>query len=268
MEIKLIACDLDGTLLDSRGRLSPENLDAIRRMTDKGYCFVPTSGRNREQIPQALQQFPGIRYLITLSGACVTQLPEGKALFRHPLSREHADRLLRIGKQQGAAVLLYTPEGVLLEHGALEQRQDRALLEDAIGACQQVGDAQAFCLAEDVQVEKAVFFCRNAAQETRLHRALDDGTFQLCASAENCLEVTARGIHKATGIRALLLRLKLLPEQVLTIGDSGNDVSMLELTPNSFAVANAMPEAKRAARHLTVSNDQHVALRIARLLGI
>ena len=47
-----------------------------------------------------------------------------------------------------------------------------------------------------------------------------------------------------------------------------NDVSMLELTPNSFAVANAMPEAKRAARHLTVSNDQHVALRIARLLGI
>ena len=120
MEIKLIACDLDGTLLDSQGRLSPENLDAIRRMTDKGYCFVPTSGRNREQIPQALQQFPGIRYLITLSGACVTQLPEGKALFRHPLSREHADRLLRIGKQQGAAVLLYTPEGVLLEHGALE----------------------------------------------------------------------------------------------------------------------------------------------------
>ena len=61
MEIKLIACDLDGTLLDSQGRLSPENLDAIRRMTDKGYCFVPTSGRNREQIPQALQQFPGIR---------------------------------------------------------------------------------------------------------------------------------------------------------------------------------------------------------------
>ena len=52
------------------------------------------------------------------------------------------------------------------------------------------------------------------------------------------------------------------------IGDSGNDVSMLELTPNSFSVANAMPEAKRAARHLTVSNDQHVALRIARLLGI
>ena len=120
----------------------------------------------------------------------------------------------------------------------------------------------------DVQVEKAVFFCRDAAQETRLHQALDDGTFQLCVSAENCLEVTARGIHKATGIRALLLRLKLLPEQVLTIGDSGNDVSMLELTPNSFAVANAMPEAKRAARHLTVSNDQHVALRIARLLGI
>lgn len=165
-------------------------------------------------------------------------------------------------------MLLYTPEGVLLEHGALEQRQDRALLEDAIGACRQVEDAQAFCLAEDVQVEKAVFFCRDAAQETRLHQALDDGTFQLCCSAENCLEVTARGIHKATGIRALLLRLKLLPEQVLTIGDSGNDVSMLELTPNSFAVANAMPEAKRAARHLTVSNDQHVALHIARLLGI
>ena len=75
MEIKLIACDLDGTLLDSRGRLSPENLDAIRRMTDEGYCFVPTSGRNREPIPQALPQFPGIRYLLTLSGACVTPLP-------------------------------------------------------------------------------------------------------------------------------------------------------------------------------------------------
>ena len=268
MEIKLIACDLDGTLLDSRGRLSPKNLEAIRRMLEQGYCFVPTSGRDQGQIPQALRQLPGIRYLITLSGACVIQQPEGKALFRHPIPRTHANRLLDTCRTHGAAMLLYTPEGILLEAGALEHRQDKALLEDAIGTYRQVEDARAYCLDREIQVEKAVLFCRDAAQLQRLHQALDGDVFQLCSSAADSLEVTARGIHKATGIRALLHRLELLPEQVLTVGDSGNDVPMLELTPNSFAVANAMPEAKCAARHLTVSNDQHVAVHIARLLGI
>lgn len=58
MEIKLIACDLDGTLLDSQGRLSPENLDAIRRMTDKAIALCPPAAGTGNKSPRRYSSFP------------------------------------------------------------------------------------------------------------------------------------------------------------------------------------------------------------------
>ena len=61
--IKIIASDLDGTLLNSNSEVSAENLEAIRKLAEKGVFFVPATGRSLSEIPKAIAYIPEIRYI-------------------------------------------------------------------------------------------------------------------------------------------------------------------------------------------------------------
>ena len=69
MKIKLVACDLDGTLLNDKGEVSRENLDAIKELTERGIYFVPASGRAYAELIPPLSENPYIRYYALSSGA-------------------------------------------------------------------------------------------------------------------------------------------------------------------------------------------------------
>ena len=68
---KLIASDLDGTLLNEQSRISRENLDAITALTEKGVYFVPSTGRTYTEIPEQITEHPSIRYFIYSNGSVI-----------------------------------------------------------------------------------------------------------------------------------------------------------------------------------------------------
>ena len=74
---KIIASDLDGTLLNNASAVSPENLDAIKALTDKGVYFVPCSGRTFCEIPAEIRENEHIRYIIHSNGAVVLDKQTG-----------------------------------------------------------------------------------------------------------------------------------------------------------------------------------------------
>ena len=80
MDIKIIALDLDGTLLDSKKRLSQENRQALELCCNNGIQIVPTTGRTVSGIPDEIKSIPGIRYAITTNGAVIEDMQEGSAL--------------------------------------------------------------------------------------------------------------------------------------------------------------------------------------------
>ena len=90
MSIRLAAIDLDGTLLDSRKRLSERNRNAIAACARRGIQVVPCTGRTVMGIPESVLSIPGIRYAIVVNGAGIEDLQEKKTLDRQLLSRRTA----------------------------------------------------------------------------------------------------------------------------------------------------------------------------------
>ena len=80
MDIRLIALDLDGTLLDSQKRLSSRNRQALTECLERGIHIVPTTGRTVSGIPSVVRELPGVRYAITTNGAVVEDMKEDLTL--------------------------------------------------------------------------------------------------------------------------------------------------------------------------------------------
>lgn len=75
---KIIACDLDGTLLNNNSQISDENIAAINELAEREVWFVPCSGRTLSEMPQNIRELPSIRYIIHSNGAAVLDKVTGK----------------------------------------------------------------------------------------------------------------------------------------------------------------------------------------------
>ena len=80
MNTRLIALDLDGTLLDNQKRLPERNRKALEACISRGIYIVPCTGRTAAGIPEAVRQIPGIRYAITVNGGMLVDMQENKVL--------------------------------------------------------------------------------------------------------------------------------------------------------------------------------------------
>ena len=89
-EIKIVALDLDGTLLDSEKRLSEVNRDALARAAEKGVLIVPTTGRFFGMMPPAVRDLPFVRYAITINGAQVYDRETDTAIVRDEIPLDMA----------------------------------------------------------------------------------------------------------------------------------------------------------------------------------
>lgn len=93
MQIKLIALDLDGTLLNDDKLVSERNRNALQRAADAGVWIVPSTGRFYDGMPSVVRELPYIRYAITINGAQVFDMQKKKTLYRAEISPQEADRL-------------------------------------------------------------------------------------------------------------------------------------------------------------------------------
>ena len=95
-DIKIISLDLDGTLLDSRKRLSEKNRIALQAAAEKGVLIVPTTGRFFGMMPEAIRELPFVRYAITINGAQVYDRQTDTAIVREEIPLDMAIDLMRL----------------------------------------------------------------------------------------------------------------------------------------------------------------------------
>ena len=93
-KIKLIALDLDATLLDSQKKISPRNLAALERAREMGVLMVPVTGRPAQGLPQAVRDLPGLRYAVTSNGATIRDWVEDRFLLEKHLTPEKSLEVL------------------------------------------------------------------------------------------------------------------------------------------------------------------------------
>jgi hypothetical protein len=265
MAVKLIALDIDGTLLDSRWTLPEANRAAIAEATRRGIEVALVTGRRYDfAMPIALQL--GAPLTMIVSNGAVIRTQDGQTHLRHLLPRETAKRVLEITKpwRDSTAVIFDRPQAnqVILEVFATDDPIRSAYYarnKDFLGQAVPLES----CLTEDplqVMLSGKVEPMRGA--ETLLRGAQEAEGFKVAATVYESRDFAMIDVlhpHCSKGAAlAEWANLRGVPrDEVMAIGDNHNDLEMLSFAGVPVVMGNCVPELRTFGWHETASNDNN-----------
>lgn len=258
---KLIALDLDGTLLTSQGEVSERSAVAIRALKERGVRIVLCTGRPPRHV-QALAETLGLADLVlAFNGAAVVNFATGELEYRHSLERDLAlEAVARLrGCHPEVLAGLETQDGWYWDSALLEQRREEL---EAHGLPFPTGHGDVCDFLRDAVGEGAgdgavkLLFRHPALSSATLAEALRGLPLYATWTSDGLLEVMAQAVNKREAVEHLCKKFGLQAADVAAFGDAHNDKEMLAWAGLGVAVGNAAPEAKLAADFVTGSNDE------------
>lgn len=261
MNIKLIAVDLDGTLLDSKKRLSETNRQALAQCAQNGIWVVPCTGRTVSGIPEEIKSIPGIRYAITTNGAVIEDMEEKKVIDTRMLSRELALELLRFVDQYPVMYDPYIGRRGITEPRFFEHLSEYGLPPELQEMVRQTRDIYPniieFVEKTHQPVEKINLFFFDMEERARLRAELEKRSDILVTSSlYNNLEINSPDATKGAALSRLAAYLGLKREETMAFGDGENDFSMIQEAGIGVAMKNGKEELLAAADYITDTNDE------------
>jgi Cof subfamily protein (haloacid dehalogenase superfamily) len=266
--IKLIASDLDDTLLDSELRISQENKDAVRDALAQGMVFTIATGRMfQSAAPYAVElgldeQQP----LICYNGALIKRL-SGETLYERFLSTDVSLAVVEYGMQQGWTVNVYYEDELYVSEINQNVENYAAIAQVDVKA---VGDLRKFIADGGKRLAKILIpgpADQSPARSQALRRLVGPEVEIACSKPEY-VEITSLNTHKGRALQWLAEFMGVRREEVLVIGDGNNDVTMLEMAGIGVAVGNASQQAKKAAGFVTNTNLEHGVARAIRQFAL
>ena len=254
MTIKLIACDMDGTLLDSRRHISGRTQKAIQAVIDKGIIFIIATGRMYPAAKPFAEQLGLDIPMVTFNGALIRGSRSGEIFLEQPIKLSTAQELLDYIKVTGHYANFYVGDTLYIkEHNDYSQAYGKmqgvttcieALGDDFYKA---VGRPYKILLMMEPEETKTAF----AEFQQRFAGKLD-----VTQSHPMFLELMEPGVNKWQAILTLAGKYGIKPEEIMCFGDSRNDLEMVAKAGCGVAVGNAVDELKQAAKIITGTNDE------------
>ena len=269
-DFRLIALDMDGTLLDSGQRITPRAQAAVREILERGKHAVFATGRCRAQLTEYLECFPAMRYLICENGACVCDLKTGEDLFRRPVAPQEVLRILEAAEGEEVLCTLFIGNRSFMDRKSFSFMKEfglesyRSVFERS---AVWVEDLFSFYRDRPLEAEKVNLFFRKGDGQgrqtgSRLAGRLRGLPLSVAASVSGNLEITAQGVNKGSALELLCSFLKLPLSETAAVGDGANDVQLLRTAGLGIAMENAAP-ALRAAADAVVPDCDHEGAAIA-----
>ncbi|HDX9578648.1 TPA: HAD family phosphatase [Bacillus pseudomycoides] len=272
--MKLIALDMDGTLLSSNLEISNENLEAIRDAEKAGHIVMICSGRAKEDILKLLEQYQLSLPLGASNGAVV--YADGKVIHSRTLNREKVYEIAKQLEAEKFPYKLYTNKGVYAPDNWKEQvtksfQLNKESLDITIEEIERITENQlkanlitTFQSIEDVisdstiEISKFFILTFNTDNRTQLLQSLEkDEAVMVTASAPTNLEIMDKHGHKGTGLQEMAKYFHIPLQDTIAIGDNFNDVPMLEVAGLSIAMGNAEDDVKQLCDIVTTTNDEN-----------
>lgn len=276
MNCRLIAFDLDGTLLDNEKRIPEENLRALAEAADRGAVIVPATGRILRGIPEQLRQLPYIRYYILSNGAAVCDTAEEKTLYRADIPLELALRVMDYLDTQPVLYDCYQNDVGWMSQSMYEQapvyfREEPQILKLVEKLRIRVPDLKETLRQHNEPLQKIQFYYKpeddGRRREMLAHFAERFPALCATSSTSNNVEVNSDRASKGGALLALCGALGIDPGETLGFGDGSNDISLLRAAGRGVAMANAEEAVKAAADAVCESNlECGVAREIRRVM--
>ena len=281
--IRLVALDLDGTLLNSQSQISPRTRQAIADAVGRRVIVLPCTGRPLASLPPLVAQLPGIRYAI--NGAAVWDMgtdPLGAVysrysdaarrpthepvlLERHCLPPETAREVFALYREYHGPLSIFSAgrsylagTGMALFQNRHIQRHSTEARQPDDGRTHVVRDLDEWMSRHAHEVEKfCMFFDSIEIAQAALVRFRAFPGIEAVQGAPDNVEVTAAGVDKGTALLALADRLGIPREATLAIGDSDNARAMLARAGVAAVMANALPEIRALGDIVSTRDNDH-----------
>lgn len=263
MDIKLIASDMDDTLLNKDCKISTRNEAAIKKALAAGKIFLIATGRMYVSACPYAQRLGLDVPLVTYNGALVKGSMSGEVFYEHKMKLATANEVLAYCKDKGYYLQLYVGDSILIK-----AENDCSRMYTKISGIPTTAIGEAVYHTEEAPYKILVMTGADEfADVWQQFAERFKGKLDVTSSKDNFLELMEPGVNKWEAVKSVAASYGVQPEEIMCIGDSNNDVKMIANAGIGVAVANAKDSVKDKAKIVTASNDNDgVALVIESIL--
>ncbi len=254
MKYKLIAVDMDGTLINSKGTISEKNIASIKKAVEKGIVFTICTGR----AIQGVELYNSVLNLdlpyITYNGAMILMGKSKEILYEQSLFPEDAREILELGKKFKTTMILWSDNKLYVNE-----------LNEKVSYYEKLSNVKSILIHKENKEEiitngitKIIWYDdveKIADYQSFLKDELS-GKVNFCTSRPFFLEFFHKEVSKGIAVKKLGEHLGIKKEEMIAVGDGFNDFSMIEYVGMGVAMENAPEGIKEIANYVTLTNDE------------
>lgn len=255
---KIIACDMDETLLNDDTHVSQSNRLAIQKARTHGVKFVPATGRSFRDIEPTLKELNLFneedQYVISYNGGCLTENKNNHILYFHGLDFAKADQLYQLGRKYKVCIHVYTKNMLYMYNAG----QDEIAYSRPRHQFKLI-DQPNLNFLKGQDIAKVLYQNTDQNYLQQVAAKMKDITKDLAVSysSNRYLEFNPQGIDKGSGLKKLAGLLNVPISQTMAIGDNLNDLPMLKAANLGIGVANVNPVMKKDCDFITKADNNH-----------
>lgn len=256
MSIKLVAVDIDGTLLNNQHQITPEVFTAIQEAKQAGVKVVIATGRPIAGVKSILSELKldePDNYVVTFNGGLVQDTATGLEIIKETLTYENYLEIEYMSRVLGLHMHAITKDGIYTANrniGKYTIHESKLVNMDV------------FYRTPEEMADKEIVKCMYIDEPEILDAAIAQlpeyfyDRYTIVKSTPFYLEIVKKSVNKGAALLHLAKKLGLTPEQTMAIGDEENDRAMLEVVGNPVVMENGNPQVKKIAKYITKSNEE------------
>ena len=250
--IKLVASDLDGTLLNKNKEITPRLFDTLKKLDELGIYFVPSTGRPFGTVPQAIKELPFLKYVITSNGATIYDATEKKNIIENYLTPEAVDAVIEIARELPVITEYFIEGKAYIAKKVYDDLTPFDLTESHVTYIKNsrtpVEDFWNEMKRNNTVLENINLVFRDMELRKKTWDRLKAlGLASVTAATTKNIEITSLYATKAKALEKLCEVLGFTRENVLAMGDGDNDMPMIQFAGIGVAMANGEEHIKQAA---------------------
>lgn len=252
MSYKIIALDLDGTLLTSNNKINYETLHALKSCLEKDIKIILTSGREYKSMEKYVEMLNLKDYQITMNGSIIFDPVNKCSVVKYTMDRYVYLRALSKIKTLPYPYLVFDDEDIYVDTNSLN-------MNFVLDIANKTGKKLPH-IVNDYSIIKSpvkITIFLNKENEGEFVKVLFLNTdVKVMRTSEKMIEITSKGVSKGQALKYLCDKYSIDHKDIIAFGDSDNDIEMIEFAGKGIAMGNAFEYVKEKSDYVTKTNDE------------
>lgn len=262
MKYKLVCIDMDGTLLNSKHKVSSASKEALIKAHNKGVKIVISTGRMYSDA-EFFSNLIGVKApVIALNGAFIKGKDESEVIYKNVLEENLFAKLLNIFVEYKVYPTFYTPERAYCGSLFIKLFIEFIKLKGIMSGTSKIKYIKTrkqwnkVFKIEKNNIVKCEVMHKNQERLKKVRTEIQKiSGIEIVSSSKHNIEITSKGVTKGMAVETLAAYYGMCKDEIIAIGDSENDISMIEFAGMGIAMGNAIERVKRKSNFITETND-------------